>query len=267
MTTAPPWPLRIGSLPWDPDQPITASQAEQRCLEVGVPVTANWRRVYMPEPISSEACVYLIQTPLKNGFAGLSFPFRVQFEDSALGRLYRRYQGWRIEYFGVEFRPTEDQPAPAVLAASPRIMLRNQQGEQLTHAAVYHAVAWKHGSAVAAEMRFGRWNQYSHDENWPLLERWVVSGFSRPPTSSEWSEARLGLALIQQVTHRGMTDEEALDEAVRLGKEWLAVHLDKAPTDFGRDQLATKKAVDRDTINKWLKRKHFNLNKVHRRLV
>jgi hypothetical protein len=77
--------------------------------------------------------------------------------------------------------------------------------------------------------------------------------------------AMFGLTAVD--LRRGMTDQEALQEAVNLGREWLSRHPDAAAADFGRDELAAMKCVDRDSLDKWMVRKHFNMKKVHRKLV
>jgi hypothetical protein len=81
--------------------------------------------------------------------------------------------------------------------------------------------------------------------------------------------AQRGLDLFYEIQHRraGMSDEDAFEEAVRLGIEWLQDNPWATPADFGRTQLTVKRITGPDATKKWLKEKHFGIKDVQRALT
>lgn len=198
---------RINGLPWNPDEPITAEQAQQRCAEIGLPPTIPWRRmwrrIWTPEPIKENSVTWCVQQTVSPTLSDEITRWRNDFGDSPADRLYRKYPGWRVEFFGMEMPvPDANLPASRVLFATPRFLLRDEHKTTVMHCVIYHIVAWRHGSAMSVEMRFGRWNEYCPND-WTLNERWSVSGFSKPAKATEWNEAQRGLRLLQQITTSG----------------------------------------------------------------
>lgn len=100
----------------------------------------------------------------------------------------------------------------------------------------------------------------------PYIGGWPRARPSNDVINAAWNALDLVWALERE-TRRGMTDQEALEEAVTLGREWLGHHPNAIQSDFGCDQLAAMKCIDRDSLDKWMTRKHFNIKKVHQRLV
>lgn len=81
--------------------------------------------------------------------------------------------------------------------------------------------------------------------------------------------AQRGLNLFYEIQHHrpGMSDEAALEEAVRLGIEWLQANPWATPADFGRAQLTVKRITGPDATKRWLKEKHFGIKDVQRALA
>jgi hypothetical protein len=202
-------------LPWDPDQPIAAEQAQQRCREIGLPPTADWRRVWTPEPIGQESIAWCAQRP-DYPPPGEVAMWVHRFGETQTDRLHRRHAGWRMEFFGVHLHPPEEgDMVPRVLLATPRFLLSDDSDTPVISLIIHHGIAWREGSAVSTEMRFGRWGESWPDDRWPG-ERWITSGFSWPTTDEEWNEARQGMKLLQHVA----SGQGGRQHGWRKGREW-----------------------------------------------
>ncbi len=123
------------------------------------------------------------------------------------------------------------------------------------------------------------WRQWARHEDSPLIteQLWLpgypelcsIRGIEHDHSRNQLLAAEAGLALLRGIEDQikgGMSDREALAEAVALGKEWRTRNPDSEPKDFGRDQLAEMKFILRGSLDVWMKRKHFTIRMVQMRL-
>jgi len=108
-------------------------------------------------------------------------------------------------------------------------------------------------------MRFGPWTDFPPD-NWPLIERWAVSGFSRPTAPTEWGDGKGGLALIQLSTGGGgrHTLEDTAWDYWR-GQADKAIKLKSR--GYTWDQISGNTGHPATTIRTWVRKRQQELAK------
>lgn len=170
----------------------------------------------------------------------------------------KRYQGYRFEVFGLQLESgeaIEQQPSRTAWIMS--------QPAPIPGVSRFYALA-------TYRVRI------THDTSPVIATTHWQPGWDEPKPSYEGgslgddpSIATRGLELYYGFTRSGptaMSDEEAFEEAVQFGLEWLHDNPNAEPADFGRKQFTAKRCTGHEATEKWMKEKHFGIRKVQREL-
>jgi len=89
--------------------------------------------------------------------------------------------------------------------------------------------------------------------------------------AADAKDAEAALRWLETLPRTGgptaMSDEDALEEAVRFGLEWLADHPGKEPADFGRREFQQKRCSGSAAVKKWMRNKHFGIRTIQREMA
>jgi hypothetical protein len=169
------------------------------------------------------------------------------------------HQPYRLELFGrrIRSRALFDQSKAADVQWA---MHLNEDGSE------GHAMAAMRARAVhpdAGVYALAEWRP-----GWPGPE--FSYGGVIPGRKNDTKAADVGFHLLAEFRNRvgrpGTTDDEALAEAVRQGREWLDDHPGATPADFKRADLAARLCIQTKSLDEWMRRKHLTLKMVRDRL-
>lgn len=218
--------------------PLDIATSDPRELTdwLGLPSGAAWIRLRTERPINrdGEGNAFLTEEP--DGRNRL--PFRMPPS--------KRWHRFNVILFGalvVTGEPPEESTWPYWGLGGAWIQLRC-------------AGLWETGSPLRAEaawsLRHGDFEYIRFDEG--------------RPTPGQLARAGEAIQLLRGLAKRGMSDEDAFEEAVGFGLEWLADNPGAEPNGFTFEQLRRRRPTGPDALRKWMKDKHFGIRQVQREL-